>query len=87
MRWPAQCKCALYQMPGIAATMNFAHSKRPYYESHRMINPTAILPIGPLMDLARPHDRDRLDAAASPDRRSSAGISQNEIAGHLPERR
>ncbi|MFB9067804.1 glutathione S-transferase family protein [Pseudofulvimonas gallinarii] len=35
-------------IPGIAATVNFDHIKRHYYESHRGINPTGIVPLGPL---------------------------------------
>jgi len=53
----------LYQWPGIAATVNFEHIKRHYYESHRTINPTGIVPVGPLLDLGAPHDRLRLAAA------------------------
>jgi glutathionyl-hydroquinone reductase len=53
----------LYQWPGIAATVNFEHIKRHYYESHRTINPTGIVPIGPRLDLDAPHDRQRLDQA------------------------
>ena len=40
----------IYQIPGIAATTNFAHIKRHYYQSHRRINPTGIVPAGPLLD-------------------------------------
>ncbi|HEX3817959.1 MAG TPA: glutathione S-transferase family protein [Chthoniobacterales bacterium] len=50
----------LYQQPGIAATVNFDHIKRHYYMTHEAINPTRIVPIGPLLDLAAPHDRARL---------------------------
>ena len=50
----------LYQQPGIAATVNFDHIKRHYYMTHDAINPTRIVPIGPLLDLAAPHDRARL---------------------------
>jgi putative glutathione S-transferase len=35
-------------LPGVAATVNMAHIKRHYYESHRGINPTGIVPVGPL---------------------------------------
>lgn len=48
----------LYQWPKIAATVNFAHIKNHYYQSHRHINPTGIVPLGPLMDLAAPHGRE-----------------------------
>ncbi|MBR0934208.1 glutathione S-transferase family protein [Bradyrhizobium jicamae] len=40
----------IYQWPGIAATVNFEHIKRHYYESHRSINPTGIVPAGPRLD-------------------------------------
>jgi len=47
----------LYQWPGVADTVNFSHIKRHYYRSHTMINPTAIVPSGPLLDLDAPHGR------------------------------
>ncbi|HEY5811285.1 MAG TPA: glutathione S-transferase C-terminal domain-containing protein, partial [Terrimicrobiaceae bacterium] len=50
----------LYQQPGIAETVNFDHIKRHYYVTHDDINPTQIVPIGPQLDLTRPHGRDRL---------------------------
>jgi len=40
----------IYQKPGVAQTVNFEHIKRHYYESHRTINPTGIVPIGPELD-------------------------------------
>ncbi|MFN5522361.1 glutathione S-transferase family protein [Bradyrhizobium sp.] len=53
----------LYQWPGVAATVNFEHIKRHYYESHRTINPTGIVPVGPLQDFAAAHGRERLSAS------------------------
>ncbi|MDR5783979.1 glutathione S-transferase family protein [Caballeronia sp. LZ065] len=53
----------IYQMPGVADTVNFMHIKRHYYESHRTINPTGIVPAGPLLDFTAAHDRARLPAA------------------------
>jgi putative glutathione S-transferase len=53
----------LYGMPGVAGTVNMRHIKGHYYESHRTINPTGIVPLGPEMDLDRPHERERLRAA------------------------
>jgi len=50
----------LYQQPGIADTVNFDHIKRHYYMTHTEINPTRIVPIGPLLDLGKPHNRERL---------------------------
>ncbi|HZD52932.1 MAG TPA: glutathione S-transferase family protein [Woeseiaceae bacterium] len=40
----------LYDQPGIADTVNFLHIKRHYYGSHRTINPTGIVPVGPAID-------------------------------------
>ena len=48
---------ALYQVEGVADTVNMDHIKRHYYESHATVNPTAIVPKGPEMDLLSPHDR------------------------------
>ena len=50
----------LYQIPGIAATVNFDHIKRHYYLTHPEINPGRIVPLGPLQDLAAPHGREHL---------------------------
>ena len=50
----------LYQQPGIAETVNFDHIKRHYYVTHDDINPTRIVPIGPQLDLNRPHGREKL---------------------------
>jgi glutathionyl-hydroquinone reductase len=50
----------LYQQPGIAETVNFDHIKRHYYITHTAINPTRIVPIGPLLELGKPHKRERL---------------------------
>jgi putative glutathione S-transferase len=52
----------LYQIPGIAGTVDFTHIKSHYYGSHGTINPTGIVPVGPALDYERPHDRDRLFA-------------------------
>jgi putative glutathione S-transferase len=49
----------LYQMPGIAETVDLDHIKRHYYMSHEHINPTRIVPLGPELDFRRPHDRER----------------------------
>jgi putative glutathione S-transferase len=50
----------LYQQPGITETVNFDHIKRHYYMTHTQINPTRIVPIGPMLDLGKPHNRERL---------------------------
>jgi len=50
----------LYQLPRIAETADFDHIKRHYYMSHEHINPSRIVPLGPLLDFRRPHDRERV---------------------------
>ena len=50
----------LYQQPGIAETVNFDHIKRHYYMTHEEINPTRIVPLGPIVDLTQPHGREKL---------------------------
>ncbi len=50
----------LYQVPGVADTVNMAHIKRHYYMSMPAINPTRIVPLGPVQDFSAPHDRERL---------------------------
>ncbi|MEM1240823.1 MAG: glutathione S-transferase family protein [Cyanobacteria bacterium P01_H01_bin.26] len=47
----------LYQMPGIAETVNFSHIKCHYYQSHRAINPVKIVPMGPEINFMEPHNR------------------------------
>ena len=47
----------LYQLSGVAETVSLAHIKRHYYASHAMINPTRIVPKGPAIDFAAPHNR------------------------------
>jgi glutathionyl-hydroquinone reductase len=47
----------LYQQPGIAGTCNFEHAQKHYYASHDMINPTRIVPAGPMVNFAEPHGR------------------------------
>ena len=50
----------LYQMPGIAETVDFYHIKTHYYGSHRMINTTGIVPPGPEQKLDAPHGREHM---------------------------
>lgn len=50
----------LYQVPGIAETVNMEHIKQHYYTSHANINPTRIIPIGPAIDFTTAHNRDQL---------------------------
>ncbi|HYM03945.1 MAG TPA: glutathione S-transferase family protein [Stellaceae bacterium] len=45
---------ALYHVPGVADTVDLASTKLHYYGSHRAINPTGIVPLGPVIDFGRP---------------------------------
>jgi putative glutathione S-transferase len=47
----------IYQIPGVAATVNFTHIKRHYYQSHKRVNPTGIVPVGPAIDFDVPAER------------------------------
>lgn len=50
----------LHQLPRVAETVNLDHIKRHYYVTHTEINPTQIVPAGPILELERPHGRERL---------------------------
>jgi len=52
----------LYQVPGVAETVSIEQIKRHYYGSQRHVNPTGIVPVGPQLDFAAPHDRARFGA-------------------------
>jgi putative glutathione S-transferase len=47
----------LYQVPGIADTVRFDHITTHYYASHRTINPSGIVPVGPAADWSAAHNR------------------------------
>jgi putative glutathione S-transferase len=47
----------LYQVPGVAETVSLDHIKRHYYRSQKQVNPTGIVPVGPQLDFAAPHNR------------------------------
>jgi glutathionyl-hydroquinone reductase len=49
----------IYQLPGVAPTVNFLHIKRHYYMSHKGVNPTGIVPVGPALDFEAPPERGR----------------------------
>ena len=48
----------LYQRPGVADTVKLDHVKRHYFLTHPQINPTRIIPAGPIIDWDEPHGRD-----------------------------
>ena len=53
----------LYQHPGVRETVNFDHIKRHYYGSHRHLNPSGVVPKGPLLDFDQAHSRSGLQSA------------------------
>jgi putative glutathione S-transferase len=50
----------LYQRPGVADMVNMDHIKKHYYRSHESIDPTRIVPKGPILDFEERHGRKRL---------------------------
>jgi putative glutathione S-transferase len=50
----------IYQTPGVSETCVLAHIKQHYYRSHEGINPTRIVPKGPMIDYGAPHERGRI---------------------------
>jgi putative glutathione S-transferase len=50
----------IYQIPGVAETVNFQQIKQHYYGSHASINPSRIVPLGPVLDFNAPHRRENL---------------------------
>jgi len=54
----------IYQMPGVAETVDIPRIKLGYYGGMRNLNPSGIIPVGPELDFSAPHDRGRLAKAA-----------------------
>jgi putative glutathione S-transferase len=52
----------LYARPGFGDTVSFDHIKRHYHMTHERLNPSRIVPAGPLVDWTEPHGRERLAA-------------------------
>ncbi|GKX60002.1 glutathione S-transferase family protein [Leminorella grimontii] len=47
----------IYQLPGVAETVSLDHIRHHYYRSHKTINPTGVISIGPEQDLDAPTSR------------------------------
>jgi len=47
----------LYQRPGFGETVDFDQIKRHYYMTHEQLNPSRIVPKGPMVDWNAPHER------------------------------
>jgi len=54
----------IYQMPGVAETVDIPRIKLGYYGGMRNLNPSGVIPLGPELNFAAPHDRGRLAKAA-----------------------
>lgn len=52
----------LFQTAGFGETVNHEHIKRHYYESHPTVNPSGVVPSGPIIDFGKSHERDNLAA-------------------------
>jgi len=55
----------LYQQPGIAETVDMDYIKAHYYGSHTTINPTGVIPKGPVIDFWQPHHRESVEGTLS----------------------
>jgi glutathionyl-hydroquinone reductase len=51
----------IFQLPGICETVDIQYNKQHYYGSHPTVNPTGVIPVGPLLDFNAPHNRKRLN--------------------------
>jgi putative glutathione S-transferase len=49
----------IYQLPSVAETVDMPGIKLGYYGGMRNLNPSGIIPFGPELDFAAPHDRGR----------------------------
>ena len=56
----------IYQLPGIADTVDIEYNKAHYYGSHDTVNPHLIVPVGPEQDFDAPHDREKLAVDPNP---------------------
>jgi glutathionyl-hydroquinone reductase len=54
----------IYQMPGVAETVDMPRIKLGYYGGMRHLNPSGIIPLGPELDFSAPHDRGQFATAA-----------------------
>ena len=75
----------LYQMPGIATTVAVEEYKAHYYGSHRNLNPTGIIPVGPVLDFTVPHGRaNALPAQPTPDLDGEPESEDDSPTGQVP---
>ena len=67
----------LYQLPGVAETVNIDHITRHYYKSHGDVNPKRLIPVRPDIDFSEPHNRDRLPADLPAALRGEAAVADD----------
>lgn len=48
----------IFQHPQVRPTVDFHHIRHHYYTSHPAVNPTGIVPAGPVLDFDAPHKRE-----------------------------
>ncbi len=56
----------LFQTPGFGETVDFDHIKRHYYATHRQLNPSGVVPLGPDADWLTPHGREVVGCEVRP---------------------
>ncbi len=79
----------LFQTPGFGDTVDFEHIKRHYYDVHRDINPTGVVPLGPELDSwLSPHGREELGGQPFGDGTPPPPVTPDEAVapGHNPLR-
>ena len=79
----------LFQTPGFGDTLDFDHIKRHYYEVHRDINPTGVVPAGPdLSNWLEPHGREALGGRPFGDGTPPGPVAPEEQVpdDHTPQR-
>jgi len=54
----------IYSWESVADTVDLGHIKSHYYGSHATINPTGVVPNGPVIDMDKPHNRNRFLVAS-----------------------
>jgi len=78
----------LFATPGFGDTVDFDHIKRHYYEVHRDINPTGIVPLGPdLSGWLTPHGRETLGGRPFGDGTPPGPVRPDEVVPpeHTPQ--
>lgn len=77
----------LFQTPGFGDTVDFVHVKQHYYEVHRDINPSGIVPVGPdTRGWLTPHGREALGGRPFGDGTPPGPVREDERVpdGHGP---